>query len=151
MFKKIFCSLTLLLPVTFACAAGSNEDPNPQSLADLWTQAYNTHNPSELSALYDENAVMMLHGSLTLRGRQAIHDYWVDDFAEGNPITTLTVTNVIEGSDMMLVHGNYLVIERNDGTLLGQGRYAHIWLLHADGNWLLDRDLWNEPVNAYPQ
>ena len=92
---------------------------------------------------------MMLHGSLTLRGRQAIREYWVDDFREGNPLTTLSVTHTIKGIDMMLVHGNYQVIDRNDGTLLGQGRYAHIWLQHANGNWVLDRDLWNEPFEPY--
>jgi len=34
---------------------------------------------------------------------------------------------------------------RADGTVLGQGRYAHIWLLDENGNWELDRDLWSEP------
>ena len=142
MIRIIMLLSTLLLPLA-AAAAG---DTAPQDLADRWTQAYNAHNPSALAELYDENAILMLHGSLTLRGRQKIHDYWVDDFRDGNPITTLSVTNVVEGADMMLVHGNYQVIERNDGTLLGQGRYAHIWLRDADGNWLLDRDLWVEPV-----
>lgn len=116
-----------------------------QELADRWSLAYNEHNPAKLAELYDENAVVMLHGSLTLKGRQAIHDYWVEDFRESNPITTLTVTNTIEGVDMILVHGNYQVVDRNDGTALGQGRYAHIWLLDENGNWELDRDLWYEP------
>jgi uncharacterized protein (TIGR02246 family) len=139
--KKLLLLATLLSPL----AATAAEELTPQDLADQWTQAYNAHNPAGLAELYDENAVLMLHGALTLRGRQAIHDYWVDDFREGNPITTLTVTQVVEGADMMLVHGNYQVIERNDGTLLGQGRYAHIWLLNSDGTWMLDRDLWVEP------
>lgn len=143
--------LLLLAALLAPLAANAAEDVTPQDLADRWTEAYNAHNPAGLADLYDPNAVMMLHGALTLRGRQAIHDYWVEDFREGNPITTLTVSNVVEGVDMMLVHGNYQVIERNDGTLLGQGRYAHIWLLDADGNWMLDRDLWNEPVQAYAE
>lgn len=151
MFTRSLSTLLLVFPVSVAIAASSSEEVDPQALADLWTQAYNTHNPSALADLYGDDAIMMLHGSLTLRGKQAIHDYWVDDFSEGNPITTLTVTNVIEGADMRLVHGNYQVIERNDGTLLGQGRYAHIWLLDEAGNWLLDRDLWNEPASAYPK
>lgn len=139
--------LLLAFAVPQAWAASSNVDP--QELADDWTQAYNAHDPAGLSGLYEEDAIMMLHGSLTLRGREAIREYWVDDFREGNPITTLTVTHTINGIDMMLVHGNYQVIDRNDGTLLGQGRYAHIWLKDQDGNWLLDRDLWNEPFEPY--
>jgi len=143
MFRKFLCSLLLVLPMAASIAA---EAPDPQELADRWTLAYNAHDPAKLSELYEENAIMMLHGSLTLRGRQAIHDYWVDDFRQSNPITTLSVTNTVTGTDMMLAHGNYQVIDRNDGTLLGQGRYAHIWLLDSQGNWLLDRDMWVEPM-----
>jgi uncharacterized protein (TIGR02246 family) len=142
--KFFFPALLLVATTVNAAIAGFDS----QELANRWTTAYNEHNPAKLAELYDENAVVMLHGSLTLKGRQAIHDYWVEDFRESNPITTLTVTNTIEGSDMVLVHGNYEVIDRNDGTLLGQGRYAHIWLLDEAGNWELDRDLWYEPANS---
>ena|SRR5690606_37035692 len=143
----------LLVCLLGAMALGSVEaaqDVTAQDLADNWTLAYNAHDPARLSELYAGDAVLMLHGSLTLRGRQAIHDYWVEDFRESNPITTLTVTHAVEGIDMMLVHGNYQVIERNDGTLLGQGRYAHIWLQDGNGNWQLDRDMWHEPFEPYP-
>ncbi|HEY0963026.1 MAG TPA: nuclear transport factor 2 family protein [Pseudomonadales bacterium] len=61
------------------------EAVEPQDLADQWTAAYNAHNPAELAGLYEENAIAIRHGNLVLRGRQAIHDYWVDDFREGNP------------------------------------------------------------------
>ena len=145
-----------LFAVLLTCGVGicsglhAAETPDAQELANLWTLAYNAHDPARLSELYDENAVLMLHGTLTLKGRQAIHDYWVDDFRESNPITTLTVSQEIEGSDMKLVHGNYQVIDRNDGTLLGHGRYAHIWLKDEKGNWELDRDLWYQPpVQTY--
>lgn len=147
MFRTML-KIVLVLGATQAFAASA---PTPQDLADRWTLAYNAHNPAELSELYEPTAILMLHGSLTVRGRQAIHDYWVEDFREGNPITTLSVTHAVEGVDMMLVHGNYMVIERNDGTLLGQGRYAHIWLRDGDGNWFLDRDMWNEPFEPYAQ
>ena len=43
--------------------------------------------------------------------------------------------------DMILVHGNYEVVRRSDGMLVGGGRFAHIWL-DEDGQWRLDRDLW---------
>jgi ketosteroid isomerase-like protein len=145
MFRTIL-KILFMFGATHVLAASA---PSPQDLADSWTLAYNAHNPAGLAELYDPNSILMLHGSLTLRGRQAIHDYWVEDFREGNPITTLSVTHAVEGVDMMLVHGNYLVIERNDGTLLGQGRYAHIWLRDGSGNWLLDRDMWNEPFEPY--
>lgn len=140
----VFIALMIASP-----GASAADDIDPQELADQWTAAYNAHNPAELAELYEENAIMMLHGNLVLRGRQAIHDYWVDDFREGNPLTTLTVTHKVQGADMMLVHGDYHVVDRNDGILLGRGRFAHIWLRDGNGQWLLDRDLWNEPFQPY--
>jgi len=77
-------------------------------------------------------------------GREAVTEFWKSDFQEGNPITLLTVTHSVEGFDTVLVHGNYQVVDRDTGSLLGFGRYAHIWHNTAAG-WQLDQDLWNQP------
>jgi hypothetical protein len=47
---------------------------------------------------------------------------------------------------MILVHGNYQVVNRTDGTILGAGRFAHIWVgnRRLQSEWRLDRDLWYE-------
>src|SRR5690554_4420484 len=91
--------LKRLMPASLLLGAFAVQAATPgfdsQELANRWTTAYNEHNPAALAELYDENAVVMLHGSLTLKGRQAIHDYWVEDFRESNPITTLDVSHTI--------------------------------------------------------
>jgi len=115
-----------------------------QMLADKWTAAYNEHNRAALQALYTENSRLMMHGAPTIDGRPDIGDYWAGDFEESNPLTLLTVTHALEGVDMVLVHGNYEVVDRTDGTKVGLGRFAHIWRLDRNGGWLLDRDLWYE-------
>ena len=91
----------------------------------------------------------MMHGSSTIKGRKAIGDFWAQDFKEGDPLTLLEVTHSVQGVDMMLVHGNYKVIDRKDGSQLGFGRFAHIWLLGEDGDWHLHLDLWNQPFEPY--
>lgn len=116
-----------------------------EELANRWTEAYNLHDAEALGAFYTETAHLYLHGQPMLVGREAIQDYWAADMLEGNPLTVLTVTNRVEGFDMILVHGNYQVIDRDTGLQQGQGRFAHIWILD-DGDWLLDRDLWNQPA-----
>jgi uncharacterized protein (TIGR02246 family) len=120
-----------------------------QALAERWAEAYNKHDREALGALYTQDAHLMMHGSTTIVGHDAIEDFWAGDFEEGNPLTLLTVTHSVEGSDMMLVHGDYRVISRDDGTELGGGRFAHIWTRAENGPWLLDRDLWNEPFDPY--
>ena len=144
-----------LMNILFASllfATGSQsfaQDVNAQDLANSWITAYNAHNTAELASLYSEESILMLHGEETVRGRQDISAYWANDFREGNPITTLSVTHSINGRDLILVHGNYQVIDRETGLQLGSGRFAHMWMLNEDEVWELDRDLWNDPFNPY--
>jgi ketosteroid isomerase-like protein len=113
-----------------------------QALADKWVKAYNAHDRDALAALYGTNAELMMHGGPTIKGQGPIGEFWALDFEEGNPLTLLTVTHAVDGSDMILVHGNYEVVGRDGGDQLGSGRFAHIWLKDAAGEWKLDRDLW---------
>jgi uncharacterized protein (TIGR02246 family) len=120
-----------------------------QELANRWAEAYNTHDRGALQSVYDANAELMMHGAPTISGQRNIGDFWARDFQEGNPITLLNVTHAVDGVDMVLVHGNYEVISRDDGAELGLGRFAHIWLLNRNGEWVLDRDLWVERREPY--
>jgi uncharacterized protein (TIGR02246 family) len=120
-----------------------------QELANRWVGAYNSHDRAALGALYAPEARLMMHSAPTIAGRKAIEDFWAEDFGAGNPLTVLSITHAVEGSDMILVHGNYQVVSRDSGIVLGQGRFAHIWTREGSGAWLLDRDLWNEPFEPY--
>ena len=122
-----------------------------QALADQWTAAYNEHDAEALGAVYSEDAHLYLHASPRIEGRENIQVFWEGDMTDDNPITLLTVTHYVDGADMILVHGNYQVISRDNGTQLGYGRFAHIWELDIDGNWELDRDLWNQPFIPYAE
>jgi hypothetical protein len=44
---------------------------------------------------------------------------------------------------MVLVHGDYQVVDRDDGARVGFGRFAHIWT-RVGGEWRLDRDMWQK-------
>jgi uncharacterized protein (TIGR02246 family) len=115
-----------------------------EALASRWTAAYNQHDRPALQGLYSNDARLMMHGAPTISGRSAIGEFWAQDFGESNPLTLLKVTHALQGADMVLVHGNYEVVDRTDGTKVGLGRFAHIWTAAPNGGWLLDRDLWYE-------
>ncbi|MGE0114485.1 MAG: SgcJ/EcaC family oxidoreductase [Steroidobacteraceae bacterium] len=134
----------MLVLMTF----GARAESDIQQLATRWADAYNAHDRAALGAIYTEDAHLMMHGEPTIKGRKNIEAFWADDFKEGNPLTLLTVTNAVEGIDMMLVHGNYQVIDRKDGRQMGFGRFAHIWNKDKNGQWHLDRDLWNQPYET---
>ncbi len=149
-------SIAVRLGRVFSCmlaawALAAHAQSNVEELADRWAQAYNRHDRAALGALYTENARVMVHGSPTVAGRGSIEEFWAADFEEGNPLTLLNVTHSVTGTDMMLVHGDYRVISRDDGSQLGAGRFAHIWARDGTREWRLDRDLWNQPFVPYDE
>ena len=146
-----FCSVTsaVLVAVLAFGITHANAQDDIQELADKWAAAYNKHDKDALGDLYTRDAALMMHGGATISGRKDISDFWEIDFEIGSPLTLLQVTHSVAGVDMMLVHGNYQVIDRDDGAKMGGGRFAHIWVLGSDGEWRLDRDLWNEPFEPY--
>jgi uncharacterized protein (TIGR02246 family) len=123
-------------------ASDSDYEGEVQALADKWVAAYNQHDRRTLEALYSADARLMLHGAPTYVGRANIGAFWAQDFQAMNPLTLLNVTHAVDGVDMVLVHGNYEVVDRDDGTKVGYGRFAHIWTADGNGGWVLDRDLW---------
>jgi ketosteroid isomerase-like protein len=147
--RPFLTAAVLLIGATATTASAQELQEDVQKLADRWSEAYNSHNRAALGRLYTANAHLMMHGSPTIAGREKIEDFWADDFLAGNPLTVLNVTHSLEGADMILVHGNYEVIDRDTGVVLGRGRFAHIWNKGEGDTWLLDRDLWNEPFEPY--
>jgi len=142
----------LALGLTVAALSASAQratETDVQDLADRWASAYNKHDRAALGAVYSESARLMMHGAVTISGRKAIEDFWAGDFEDSDPLTLLKVTNSVRGSDMMLVHGDYEVVSRKDGSELGSGRFAHLWTRDGRAGWRLDRDLWNEPFDPY--
>ena len=143
--KSFRIFLTALAAFAICSSLTLHAQDNVQRLADQWTASYNLHDIAGLGAMYTETAHLMMHGAPTHIGREAIVEFWTKDIADGNPLMLLTVTHSIDGVDMTLVHGNYQVVDHEDGSILGQGRFAHIWILTANGEWKLDRDLWAPP------
>jgi len=131
--------------------AASAQDVSIPELASRWTAAYNQGNAEALAALYSPNAEVYIHGDQRLIGRADIKAYWAKDMGIQAPMTVLTVTDTVVDTQMMLVHGNYQVLNRITGVQEGLGRFAHIWVRNsAAGPWMLDRDLWIDPNHGNP-
>ncbi len=133
------------LGATALASPATAQDPADQAqvqeLANRWTAAYNSVDVPALADLYADDAELYIHREGRFIGQASIQDYWAADMDRASPITVLNVTDSVVDSEMMLVHGNYQVLDRNSGVPLGGGRFAHIWVLEEDG-WVLDRDVW---------
>lgn len=142
---KPFASLVFAAALAISAAgaaAAQSAAPQVQDLANRWTSAYNQGNADTVAALYSPSAELYIHHEGRYAGRANIRAYWADDLRRSAPITVLTVTDSVTDDEMILVHGNYQVLNRQTGVPLGGGRFAHIWLKQANGQWALDRDVW---------
>ena len=119
-----------------------------QELANRWTQTYNEYDSAALAALYHEDAIVFVDGAPSVSGRAAIQDFWADDMLVNSPLTVMTVTHTIDSFAMKVVHGNYEVLNRENGVPLGHGRFAHIWT-RQNGEWLLASERWNQPLEPF--
>jgi uncharacterized protein (TIGR02246 family) len=137
----VACIMLLQLPLQ-----AQQRQASVQELADQWTAAYNQGNAETLARLYTDDAELYIHDEGRYVGRKEIREYWTQDVTRDNPITVLTVTDSVVDSEMMLVHGNYQVLNRVTGVALGGGRFAHIWVRNDNGQWGLDRDIWVNKV-----
>ena len=144
---KMLRGLACAAALAFAGAAQA-QAVNVDELAARWTAAYNQGNPDTVAGLYSPAAELYVHGDQRYVGRADIRAYWAEDMGVRNPLTVLTVTDSVVDPEMILVHGNYQVLNRATGVPQGFGRFAHIWVKDAQGAWRLDRDLWNQPVNG---
>ncbi len=138
----------LALSLALSAAGGAlAQEVSVDDLAARWTAAYNRASADGIAAIYSPNAELYVHGDQRLVGRSEIRAYWARDFQVMNPMTVLTVTDSVVDKEMILVHGNYQVLNRITGIPEGHGRFAHIWIRNGD-LWFLDRDLWVEPIPA---
>jgi ketosteroid isomerase-like protein len=142
-----FAAAALIVASCISAPVLAQSHPAVQEFANRWTAAYNSVDIPSLAALYADDAELFIHADGRYVGREAIADYWAADMDRANPITVLHVTDSVVDPEMMLVHGNYQVLDRNTGVPLGGGRFAHIWVLDND-QWVLDRDVWVDLTGA---
>ena len=147
---KQFSCLGMGMAILLVSSGVPAQSPvDAQVLADLWTTAYNDHDGEALAALYTEGAELLAYGERALTGREAIRSFWASDFGEGNPLTLLNVVQTVEGSDMVLVQGEYDVVDRDGGDPLVSGGFIQIWRLSDSGDWRIDRELWFDAMVPY--
>jgi ketosteroid isomerase-like protein len=109
-----------------------------ERLTSSWTQAYNAGDAKALVALYDEDAVLSTVQEGSFSEPSAIEAYWIRDFGDAKPSSTLTLTDVYVSGELAHLEGEYKVSDRGTVT---EGRFVQLWM--RDGNtWRVHREMW---------
>jgi uncharacterized protein (TIGR02246 family) len=122
--------------------------PEIRAFVDAYGDAFNSHDPSALTALYRNDADIIVRTSPLIHGSQAIEDWWRAYFSRPRPYRALFIIDEIRmiNPDVALLNvvgtGAPEKVESEQAPL----RYARgTWVLVREaGDWLIDA-LWVLP------
>jgi ketosteroid isomerase-like protein len=109
-----------------------------ESLTEAWTKAYNAGDAKALVALYDQDAVLSTVQEGSFSDPAAIEAYWVRDFGDARPSSTLTLTDVYLSGELAHLEGEYRVADQGTVT---EGRFVQLWMRDGD-TWRVHREMW---------
>src|SRR5689334_8180003 len=131
-----------------AAPAGQVSAADIKAVRDLnasWFAHYNAHHPDSLAALYAEDAVLMMPGQPTIRGRDAIKTAYAKDIADmvkyGYSNNQGKNSEVTVSGDIGWESNTFTVTDKT-GKRIDAGKYVTVFG-RKDGKWVIVRDIWN--------
>ncbi|WP_207432033.1 YybH family protein [Sabulibacter ruber] len=106
-----------------------------------FTNAYNRGDATGLAALYTPTAVLMPAGFETVRGREAIAQFWQGAMDAGIKSIILDTVEVEQLEQTAIELGHYTLLG-DAGQPMDQGKYMVVWK-RENGDWKLQKDIWN--------
>lgn len=107
---------------------------------------FKNHDGAAIGQLYTEDGRLMPTNSPVLEGQEAIGEFWNAIFGMGIDNGELTTLHVESYEDTAIEEGAYKLFDA-DKNQLDDGKYIIVWKL-VDGQWKLDRDIFNTSLPA---
>lgn len=110
-----------------------------------FAEAYSRGDVAAVAALYTDDAVLLPPNLETLRGKEAIQQFWAGARQMGIREAALETVQVEESGDMACEIGAYTLKIQPEGgqATTDRGKYVVLWKRQADGSWKLAVDIWN--------
>jgi uncharacterized protein (TIGR02246 family) len=131
--------------------AGASAAAEVAAASIAWKQTFNAGDPTAVTALYAEDAILSAPGIPVVRGRTAIGQYFVKTAAEfaaaGLTVADAPLGDAVASGDLGYQWKTYTISDRS-GTVVGSGQLLTLFRRTA-GRWLIIADTWN-PDGATP-
>jgi len=138
-------SFAIIVLSTMVYSAADDAKSTVAKINEAWLASYKAADFDGLAALYTEDAVVMSPGREPLRGREAIRNFFAEDFKDF-PKRSITLKSLrVEASGTLLVDsGEYRYDGVNTkGTALHiRGDYTTV-MKKTDGKWHTAIEVWN--------
>ncbi len=116
-----------------------------QSLEDEWSAAYNANSKERLGAFYEEDAVLIPHGSPPVNGRAAIAETLSTLFPvlQNLKLVTDEVRPLGPNHAVEIGHSEYMAVAEDGSRTPTLGDYQVVWHKGDDGEWRYITDMLN--------
>jgi uncharacterized protein (TIGR02246 family) len=108
---------------------------------DAFENQFRQGDAAGLAELYTDDGMLMPAGSESIRGKQAIREFWQGAMDMGIKEVKLDIQEVELHGDAAFEGGRYQLKGAN-GEVMDDGKYVVIWK-QEKGQWKLHRDIWN--------
>lgn len=142
--KKTAMMLPLVL-VLSACGQMADDGPAFSPRDSEWQAAMNAGDVEGIAALYTENARLMPPNLEAMTGKDAVRAAFGGMIEAGQSVELNTIEHR-SGGDTAYVVGNYKL--KQGDAVVDQGKYIETWTRNADGEWLMNNDIWNSDMPA---
>lgn len=113
-----------------------------------YAAAYNRQDAAAIAALHTEDAIVMPPNRKMVKGPQGVQAMTEEDFQMGVGNLVLTTLSVDGSGDLVYEIGKYSASIQVSGqpAMQDSGKYLAVWEKQADGNWLIQADIWNSSL-----
>jgi len=126
--------------VLSACGATGSTSPGVSpELKHSWEVSFNRGDAASVAALYAPEAELVMSGSDTAKGPEAIRTVVEGMIKSGAKVHIDTSQNVGAG-DIAYVYGTYAVVDHEGGKEIERGSYVEVWR-RRDGVWKISLDV----------
>jgi uncharacterized protein (TIGR02246 family) len=137
----------LLMPITFAFAAGADEKA-VRDADEAWSKAALARDLDKTVSFYADDAIVLPPNESTVTGKENIRNLWKGFFDSLTSISwNTTRVEVAKSGDMAATTGTY-ELTMKDGTK-DHGKYCEVWQKKV-GTWKVGVDMFSSDLPATP-
>jgi ketosteroid isomerase-like protein len=146
---------TALAAFTVSCSQPTEAQFGQQDAARLrqrtqeYAQAFNTKDVQKVLAFYSGETVFMPPNAPTVRGREAVGDFYKGMYAEGAGELTLESKDVGGHGTLAFESGTFALTRKpaSGPETRDRGKYMFIWRYYpAQKAWLMDYTIWSSDL-----
>jgi ketosteroid isomerase-like protein len=139
--KSMLPLVSAALVTSLLAGCATRESTLPNDVTTALASAFTRGDVAACTELYSDDAEIISNEAPTVRGREAIEEFFRDQVSRDILFATDSTVSVVNG-DLAMDQGTYRVRNVNRGVDVEYGSYLNVWRLE-NGEWRVFRSMYN--------